>query len=79
METMTFNWRYWVLTFIGFLAFACIAGMPQDSNPHYWTIVVCSKVAGIIFAMLGYCLYMKFAQSGKIDNIIEYLENDDDE
>ncbi len=76
MQKMMFNWRYWALTIIGFIAFICLVGVPADNDPHYWMIMIMSKLIGAILTAVDCLLYIWFEDNGEIDGI-DFLAKED--
>ncbi len=72
MEKMIKNWRYWLLMAIGFAAFINLIGTPNENNPYYWELVICSKFTAVALAVFDIGLYTWFADRGEIDDVLDY-------
>lgn len=70
------NWRYWLMVAIGFAAMLNFAGMPQSGNPNYWALVIYSKFTAVALAYIDVRLYVWFAKHRKIDDIINFVNED---
>ncbi len=68
---MIFNWRYWALTFVGIIAFLLLVGTPDESNPHYWSLFIATKITALALIYADYKVYIWCAENGKIDKIDE--------
>lgn len=76
MKKVMRNWRYWLIMIIGFVAFFNLIGMPHRSNPNYWELVIYSKFTAFALAYIDVRLYVRFAKHRKIDELIEYINED---
>lgn len=61
---------------IAFAAILNFVGMPQNGNPNYWALVVYSKFTAVALAYMDIRLYVWFAKHRKIDELIEYINED---
>lgn len=50
--------------------------MPHNDNPNYWELVIYSKFTAVALAYIDIRLYVWFAKHRKIDEILEYLNED---
>lgn len=70
------NWRYWLLMAIGFAAFISLIGTPEENNQYYWELVICSKFAAVALSVLDIALYIWFADSGEINDVLDFGEDE---
>lgn len=71
------SWRYWLMSAIGFAAFITLIGMPCDGDPDYWKLVIYSKLAAFALAYMDVRLYVWFAKHRKVDELLEYINEDE--
>lgn len=76
MKKVMKNWRYWLMAVIGFAAMLNFAAMPQEGNPNYWALVIYSKFTAVALAYFDIRLYVWFAKHRKIDDIINFVNED---
>lgn len=76
MEKIMKNWRCWLLMVIGSIAFFNLIGMPRDDDPNYWELVIFSKFTAAALTYLDIRLYVWFAKHRKIDDLLEYMNED---
>lgn len=76
MKKVLRNWRYWLMTIIGIVALFNLIVMPQKGNPNYWELFIYSKFTAIALAYMDIRLYVWFAKHRKIDDLIEYINED---
>lgn len=76
MKKVMKNWRYWLMVVIGFAAMLNFATMPQEGNPNYWALVIYSKFTAVVLAYMDIRLYVWFAKHRKIDDIINFVNED---
>ena len=77
MKKVIKNWRYWLIVAIAFAAIFNFIGMPQDGNPNYWELVIYSQFIAVALAYMDIRLYVWFAKHRKIDELIEYINEDE--
>lgn len=53
-----------------------LIGMPHDGNPNYWELVIYSKFTAVALAYFDIRLYVWFAKHRKIDELLEYINED---
>ena len=70
------NWRYWLMGIIAVLAFVNLIAVPQPNSNNYWLLVVYSKFTDVVLAYFDIRLFMWFAKHRKIDEIIEFVNED---
>lgn len=73
MTRMIKNWRYWLIMAIGFAAFVCLIGAPNENSPLYWEILILSKFAAVVLTIFDVALYTWFAMRGEIDDVHDFL------
>ena len=76
MKKVMKNWRYWLIVVIGFIAFFNLIGMPHNDNPNYLELVIYSKFTAVALAYIDIRLYVWFAKHRKIDELLEYINED---
>lgn len=76
MVKMIKNWRYWLIMAIGFAAFVNLIGTPNENDPHYWEILICSKFTAVALAILDVGLYTWFAMRGEVNDILNFGEDE---
>ena len=76
MKKIMKNWRYWLMVVIGVIAFLNLIGMPDADNPNYWGLVIYSKFTAVALAYIDIRLYVWFAKHRKIDELLEYINED---
>lgn len=53
-----------------------LIGMPHNDNPNYWELVIYSKFTAVALAYFDIRLYVWFAKHRKIDELLEYINED---
>lgn len=76
MKKIMKNWRYWLMVIIGVIALINLIGMPDADNPNYWELVIYSKFTAVALAYIDIRLYVWFAKHRKIDELLEYINED---
>ena len=76
MKKVMKNWRYWLMVAIAFIAFFNLIGMPHNDNPNYLELVIYSKFTAVALAYIDIRLYVLFAKHRKIDELLEYINED---
>ena len=76
MKKVMKNWRYWLMVAIAFIAFFNLIGMPHNDNPNYLELVIYSKFTAVALAYIDIRLYVCFAKHRKIDELLEYINED---
>ena len=76
MKKIMKKWRYWLMVVIGVIAFLNLIGMPDADNPNYWELVIYSKFTAVALAYIDIRLYVWFAKHRKIDELLEYINED---
>ena len=76
MKKVMKNWRYWLMVAIAFIAFFNLIGMPHNDNPNYVELVIYSKFTAVALAYIDIRLYVCFAKHRKIDELLEYINED---
>lgn len=76
MKKIMKNWRYWLMVAVSLTAILNLVGMPQEENPNYWALVIYSKFTAIVLAYMDIRLYVWFAKHRKIDDIINFVNED---
>ena len=61
---------------IAFIAFFNLIGMPHNDNPNYVELVIYSKFTAVALAYFDIRLYVWFAKHRKIDELLEYINED---
>jgi hypothetical protein len=77
MKKVMKNWRYWLMVVIGLIAFFNLIGMPRIDNPNYWELVIYSKFTAVALAYFDIRLCVWFAKHKKIDELFEYINEDE--
>ena len=76
MKKVMKNGRYWLMVAIAFIAFFNLIGMPHNDNPNYLELVIYSKFTAVALAYIDIRLYVWFAKHRKIDELLEYINED---
>ena len=76
MKKVMKNWRYWLMVAIAFIAFFNLIGMPHNDNTNYVELVIYSKFTAVALAYIDIRLYVWFAKHRKIDELLEYINED---
>ena len=76
MKKVMKNWLYLLMVAIAFIAFFNLIGMPHNDNPNYLELVIYSKFTAVALAYIDIRLYVWFAKHRKIDELLEYINED---
>ena len=76
MKKVMKNFCYCLIVSIAFIAFFNLIGMPHNDNPNYWELVIYSKFTAVALAYIDIRLYVWFAKHRKIDELLEYINED---
>ena len=76
MKKVMKNRRYWLMVAIAFIAFFNLNGMPHNDNPNFLELVIFSKFSAVALAYIDIRLYVWFAKHRKIDELLEYINED---
>ena len=76
MKKVMKNWRYWLMGFIAVIALLNLIAVPQPNSSNYWLLVVYSKFTAVVLAYFDIRLFAWFAKHRKIDEIIEFVNED---
>lgn len=77
MKKIIKNWRCWLMGFIAVAAFFNLIAMPLPSNSNYWLLVAYSKFTAASLAYFDMRLFVWFAKHRKIDEIFEFINEDE--
>ena len=76
MKSIITNYRYWVLTLLGFIVIVGLVAVPKDGI-GFWTytaLLFGSKLIALV-ALIAYCLlYMHWSDVGKIPELTNMTE-----
>lgn len=76
MKSIITNYRYWVLTILGFIVIIGLIAVPKDGI-GFWTytaLLFGSKLIALV-ALIVYCLlYMHWSDMGKIPELTNMTE-----
>lgn len=70
------NWRYWLMGFIAVVSLLNLVAVPQPNSSNYWLLVVYSKFTAVVLAYFDMRLFAWFAKHRKIDELLEYINED---
>lgn len=76
MKKVMKNWRYWLMGFIAIVALLNLIALPHPDSANYWLLVVYSKFTAVVLAYFDIRLFVWFAKHRKIDEIIEFVNED---
>lgn len=62
--------------FIAVVALFNLIAVPQPHSSNYWLLVVYSKFTAVVLAYFDIRLFVRFAKHRKIDEIIEFVNED---
>lgn len=78
MKSIITNYRYWVLTLLGFIIIFGLVAVPQDGI-GFWKYAILlfgSKLAALM-ALIAYCLlYIHWQDMGEIPELTDYINEE---
>lgn len=79
MKAIITNYRYWVLTVLGFIIIIGLIAIPQDDidTLSYFAILFSTKLVALIALIIYFVLYVHWEDNGKIRELTSIVNEEE--